>query len=227
MSAIERGSAFVGNDLLLEHVRSELISLLVKIHFYTETNELEKELKKLVFQLDDIQFAFDIYKKQEQLDLEPVNISEIRDQVLHKIIKENNFKNIKLESRNRFTKPVLAHRVSITKSLESMVYSVINLNTDNSQTVDLNIIKKPESISIGVFRDNFNINSTALRQFRRNLDKTSRPSSNLSPFSNTNLFIADTLLSAMGFKLRASVKNKKRGLSTTLPISKQLRLINI
>lgn len=216
-----------GNNLAIEHVRSELISLLVKIHYYKSTLDTEVALRKLIIQLDDIQYAYNVYRNQEQLDLEPVNISEVRDQILHKIYSDNSYKNIMFESKSKFNKPVLANRLSITKSLESMVYSVVDANTEIKKLINIEISRRSDRVNLGVYSDNFYIDAGLLRQFRSNLNKTTRPVSNFSPFLSTNLFIADTLLSAMGTSLNTSINNKKRGLSVNLSLSHQLELIKL
>lgn len=216
-----------GNNLAIEHVRSELISLLVKIHYYKSTLDTEVALRKLIIQLDDIQYAYNVYRNQEQLDLEPVNISEVIDQILHKIYSDNSYKNIMFESKSKFNKPVLANRLSITKSLESMVYSVVDANTEIKKLINIEISRRSDRVNLGVYSDNFYIDAGLLRQFRSNLNKTTRPVSNFSPFLSTNLFIADTLLSAMGTSLNTSINNKKRGLSVNLSLSHQLELIKL
>lgn len=227
MTSSRSKEIIVGNGLVVEHVRAELLRLLVKIHYFTNTEQMEHELKKLILQVDDIQFAYNIYEKQEQLDLEPVNISEIKDQIFHKIYKDKSYENIRLNCGSKFIKPVLAHRLSLTKSLESMIYSVIDVAPDNSQSIDIEISRSPDGVKIGVYRDSFYIDANLLRRFRNNIQLSSRPSSALSPFTTANLFIADTLLDAMGFNLRTSISKKRRGLSTTLPLSSQLKLIVI
>lgn len=201
--------------------------LLVKIHYFTNTEQMESELKKLILQIDDIQFAYNIYDKQEQLDLEPVNLSEIKDQIFHKIYKDSSYKNISLNCGSKFIKPILAHRLSLSKSIESMIYSVVDATPGNSQSIDIEISRSSDGVKMGVYRDNFYIDANLLRQFRNNMHLSSRPSSTLSPFTAANLFIADTLLGAMGYKLRTSISNKRRGVSTTLPLSSQLKLIAI
>lgn len=216
-----------GNNLAIEHVRSELISLLVKIHYYKSTLDTEVALRKLIIQLDDIKYAYDVYQKQEQIELEPVNISEIRDQILHKIYNDNSYKNIMFESKSKFNKPVLANRLSIAKSLESMVYSVVDENSEIKKIINIEISRRSDRVNLGVYSDNFYIDAGLLRQFRSNLNKSTRPVSNFSPFLSTNLFIADTLLSAMGTSLNTSINNKKRGLSVNLSLSHQLELIKL
>lgn len=215
----------VDGNFAIEHIRAELLSLLIKIHYFETIEESEKALKQLIVQLDDIQFAFNIYKRQIRLDLEPVNILEVRDQTLHKIYKESSYKNIQLISKDKFIKPVLASRSSLSKSLESMIYSIIDCQVQDLQRVEIEISRRAEAVHLGVYRDGFFLNASLLKQVRNNLQQSSRPASNMSPFSTTNLFIADTLLTAMGFNLKTSISNRRRGIATSLPLSNQLELI--
>lgn len=206
-------------------IRSELLKMLVSIQCQASNLELEEATRQLISQLDDLQLAFDMSKRNEHLPLEPVNISEVADFVLHKFSQQT--KSAKIISSYKHKMPVLAHRSSLAKSLESMLYGVVDSSSIDSgqQVIELNTLRCETGVRLGVYSKSLILEAKDFRGFKKNNLASDRSISSLSPMGIANLFIANTLLNAMGVPFRTSINQKDRGIATVLPFSKQLELI--
>lgn len=212
------------DSVIAELIRSELLKLLVKMQCDASVHDLEEATRELISRLDDLQQAFDISKANELLPLEPVNIAEVADSVLHKISKSTT--SAKIISSYKHKTPVLANREAIAKCLESMFYGVhdSSINVDSEQLIELNTLRCKSGVRLGVYSKDMSIEAKELRDFKKNNLYSSRSISSLSPFGVVNIFIANTLLNAMGLPLRTSINLRDRGIATILPLSNQLGL---
>ena len=212
--------------IIAQHVRASLLKLLVQTQGSATQQQVEMGLRYLIEQLDGLELAFDMSRKQQSLPLEPVNVAEVSDQVLHKLSTSVLLGNVNVLHAPRHKTPVLAHRASLARSLESMIYAVINTSTPNEQiTLDVNASRYGAGVKLGVYCESLAFGAKEFRKIKDNIVKTSRPTATLSPSTIAHLYVADTLLGAMGGTFRTSIRGRKKGIATVLPFSEQLQLL--
>lgn len=212
--------------VLAEHIRASLLKLLVHAQGGATNVQVEDGLRFLIDQLDGFELAQNISTRQEALILEPVNIAELSDQVLHKLSGSLVGKSLKVKTSSLQKSPVLAHRSSLARSLESMIHVAVDTTGGGKLGVlEINTIKQNGGLRLGVYSETFIFKASDFRRVRENRLKSRRPSASLSASATAHLYIADSLLGAMGATFRTSIHGRKRGVATVLPFSSQLPLL--
>lgn len=216
------------DNVLIEHVRASLLKIIVRVQGSSSSAEIEKSLKYLVEHLDGLQIAYDISNRQEYLPLEPVNIKEITESTMQSLSAYDFARGIKLINQITHKEPVLAHRNSLIRSLDSMLRAALDFaNYDGPVSMVLSTKKIGDCLRVGVFSDAIEINASELKSFNQNVGTSRRPSANMSANTAAHLYVASTLSEAMGIKFRTAIHSKNRGLAMVLPFSTQLQLISI
>jgi len=216
------------DGVLAEHIRASLLKLLVHTQGGATNSQVEEGLRFLIDQLDGFELAQSVAFKQESLILEPVNIAELSDQVLHKLSNYLIGKSLKVKTSSIQKSPVLAHRSSLARSLESMIHVAIDTPMSSRLGIlELNTAKQNGGLRLGVYSESFIFKASDFRRIRENKLKSRRPSASLSASATAHLFIADSLLCAMGATFRTSIHGRKRGVATVLPFSSQLPLLSL
>lgn len=212
--------------VVLENIRATLLRLFAQAQAKVDQVSLERGIGLVLEEIDAIQLALDLTKRQETLPLEPVNLAELTDQVLHKLYLAKVQDNIVFSNSTRYKAPVLAHKKFLHRSLESMAKAVVDFNPSGGLiNLDFAASKYENGVKLGVFSEKSIFTAKNLSEIKNNIGKTTRPSSIVGPNTVAHLYIADSLLGAMGLTLRTSIKSQNRGLATVLPMSSQLRLI--
>lgn len=222
------GTAGEIDGVVTEHVRLSLLRLLVQAQQPQAPEGLERELRNLIEQIDGLQLAFDVSRRQIMLPLEPVNVSEVAESVIHKIRKNISSYGININLNKIQKNPVLAHRAALARSLESMIHTALN-SSDliSTKSIDVSAIKSAEGVKLGVYSDSFSLNVKEYKVAKNKISNTSRPVASLNPGIAAHLYVADSLLVAMGAKFRTAIHNNRHGIATILPYSSQLKLLNL
>lgn len=216
------------DNVLIEHVRDSLLKIIIRVQGSSTNSEIEKSLKYLVEHLDGLQIAHDISQRQEQLPLEPVNIKEITEIAMQSLQTSNFYGDVKLINSVNHKEPVLAHRKSLIRSLDSMLKAAIDFaNYDGPVSMVLSTKRLGDCLRVGVYSDAIAINASELRYFNQNVGVSRRPSANMSANTAAHLYVASTLSEAMGIKFRTAISSKSRGLAMVLPFSTQLQLVSL
>ncbi len=164
-------------------------------------------------------------------EYEPVAIGAVLNNVAHQLSPYAQKYNARLQVdvQGRLT-PVLAHQPSLFIAMQILTSSLIRAQSAQAnpkgQVVILGAHRGEESlISAGVFSNVQGISDRTLRTARSLMGKARQPIPNLPAGAASGVLIADMLCSAMWQPLRASVHGGMHGLSTVVPVSKQLQFV--
>jgi hypothetical protein len=165
----------------------------------------------------------------EQFDIEPVSVSSVlydAGQQLDNLAKSYGVE-LQLGISGRFT-PVAANRKGLEAALVSLGASLIEAlpAQETSQlTLTMATHRSRYGIVAGLYADTKQLSKDALNRGRK-LQPTSRqPLLNISHTSGAGVFVADTILKAMGLHLIASRHHRLYGLGTVLQSNPQLHLV--
>lgn len=161
---------------------------------------------------------------------QPVSIGAIFEVVAHQIAPYAKKYNttIEIDIRGR-PAPVLAHEPSLKIAMEVLGTSIIRAQSASNQAKKYQMLlgahRNGSQVSAGVFSSLSGLSDKALR-LARDLTGTARnPIPQVPPGAASGILIADMLCTAMWQPLRASAHNNLHGLSTALPLSRQLNLV--
>lgn len=171
--------------------------------------------------------GLEYYEKQIELTLEPVSLSSLLHEVTHELSKVAASYNTELELYvgGKYP-PVLADRAALKAALASLGYGIIVGGSEHGvrNQVQLAVHRTPRGIVAGVYGD-MGIPAEALERGRKLYGKAQQPITGMAPASGAGIFVADTLLSAMGSGLRNSRFQKRLGLGATLQVSGQMQFV--
>lgn len=225
---IEGVPSFV-NDNLLDSVVEQLRSPLLTIQLMLEAGQTESVdviTRSSIQLLDDINYVRELIKTRPTLDLSPTNISVLSDDIAHALSPLAKTRNINIHTRVSCNRPVLAHRYTLLRAFENLVRGILNVTKSSDEsTVTLMVSKQDQMVRMGAFSSTASIAAKDLNQMRKIFGLSRRPLSQQSTSSETELYIADTLLSLLGHQMRTAISSRQRGFCANLNSSSQLSLL--
>lgn len=234
----EPGTVPLLSQELLLSVAEELKLPLLQIARQAEQGQTQGELNLAAIQatadsalklLDNYAFGVRLATNPEPLAPESVSVASVlydTGQQLTNLAKTYGVE-LELNIAGRFG-PVLAHRKGLQAALVSLGAALIEaLPAQENQQLKLQLAthRCRYGIVAGLYAANPNLTNQALQR-GRDLKKHSRqPLLNLTHTSGAGIFLADSILSAMNLRLRASRHHSLFGLGAVLRPNHQTRLV--
>lgn len=217
------------NDSLLDSIVEQLRTPLLTIKLMVESGEtaqLDSITSSSIQLLDDISYVRELIKGNAKLDLSPVNIAVLSDDIAHALSPLARAKNISIQTAHTSNRPVLAHRFTLLRAYENMVKGILSMSRgEEASTVVLSTSGLNNEVRFGAYSSEVNLNARDLNQMRKLFGASKRPMSLVSTSPVTELYIADKLLSMLGLRLRTSISSRQHGFATTLIPSSQLAFL--
>lgn len=217
------------NDSLLDSIVEQLRSPLLTIKLMVEAgeiNQLSSIAQSSIQLLDDVNYVRELTRNRPSLDLSPVNIAALSDDIAHAVSPLAAAKNIAIQTSKISNRPVLSHRFTLLRAYENMVRSMLNIsNGEKASTIVLSANNLNNQVRFGTYSSEVKLTAKDLNQMRRQFGVSRRPLSLVSTSPVTELFIADKLLAMLGLRLRTAISAHQHGFATQLDPSNQLNLI--
>lgn len=167
----------------------------------------------------------------DRLPLEPLAIGALLEDIAHRLAPYANQYDTKVEvSVQHKLAPVLAHQTSLRSAIEVLSSSLIRAQAAQSDEKSFRVVlgahrAAENSISAGVFSGTHGLSDKTLRAARSLVGKARQPLPAIPTGAAAGVLVADMLCAALWQPLRAAAHNNLAGLATTIPVSKQLRII--
>ena len=220
------GDKYDIDGVATEHIRLSLLKLLVQIQGTDDRSILEANVRSMIDQIDSLRLAFDLSRKQIMLPLEPVNVAELATSVVYKISKKNGIALSNISFGALHKSPVLAHKTTLARSLEAMLYAAANSSIYGIKNqLSISAVKYKEGIKLGVYAEGAGLDNALNSSHKISSGKYSTERSTLKPSVAAHLYVADVLLGAMGAEFRLAKHKNNIGVATVLPFSSQLQLV--
>ncbi len=217
------------NDGLLDSIVEQLRSPLLTIKLMVEAgdiSQLDLITSSSIQLLDDISYVRELSRNSSKLDLSPVNIGVLSDDIAHSLASLARAKNISIQSKFIGNRPILAHRFTLLRAYENMVKSILNMASgDRASSIILSTSSRSNEVRFGAYSSDVNLCARDLSQMRKLFGASRRPASLVSASPVTELYIADKLLSILGLRLRTAISAHQHGFATILTPSAQLNLL--
>lgn len=165
---------------------------------------------------------------QSSLQLEPVSIASVLQDVAHKLTPLARLYEHDLEvSLGGKYRPVMAHHSSLEAAYTMLGYAMIESQggDDRRKTVVLGAHRSAAGIVAGVFGQQEGLTADMFKHARALYGRSRQPLTSLSASSGAGIFIADSLLNTMASPLRVAHHHKMSGFAATLLPSQQLQLV--
>ena len=167
----------------------------------------------------------------EQLQLEPVAIGAVLQEVAHKLTPyaDQYATDLEVDIQGKLT-PVLAHRPSLMAAMECLGASMIRAQAAYSQQrrylLMLGAHRSADNvIATGVFSNVQGLSDKTLRTARGLVGHARQPLATMPAGAASGVLIADMLCGAMWQPLRAAAHKRMGGLATHVPVSRQLQFV--
>ena len=218
------------NDSLLDSIVEQLRSPLLTIQLMLEagqTDNLEVITKSSIQLLDDINYVRELSKNRPRLDLSPINIAALSDDIAHALFPVAAAKNITVRTAVSSNRPVLAHRQTLLRAYENIVRGLLNFSPAGQEKsmIVLSTSLHDQNVRFGAFSSSVNLLARDLSRMRKTFGISRRPLAVHSATPATELFIADRLLSLLGLQMRTAISSHQHGLAAILTPSNQLALL--
>lgn len=213
-------------DSIVEQLRTPLLTIKLMVEA-GETAELDSITSSSIQLLDDISYVRELTRGNTKLDLSPVNIAVLSDDIAHALSPLARSKNISIHAAHTSNRPVLAHRFTLLRAYENMVRGILSMSSgEGASTVVLSTSSLKSEVRFGAYSSEVSLIARDLTQMRKLFGASKRPASLISTSPVTELYIADKLLSMLGLRLRTAISSRQHGFATTLIPSTQLALLS-
>jgi hypothetical protein len=166
---------------------------------------------------------------RENFDLEPVSVSSVlydTGQQLDGLAKSYGVA-LELNVAGRFA-PVIAHRQGLQAALTALGAALIEaLPAQEHSPLSLQLAthRSRYGIVAGLYADTRQLAGDVLKRGRQLQRHSRQPLVAVSHSSGAGIFVADSILSAMGLELKTSRHHRLYGLGTVLKSNNQLQLV--
>jgi hypothetical protein len=162
------------------------------------------------------------------LQLEPVSVSAMLQDTAHslnRLAKQYNC-DLQINLKGKY-QPVMAHRRSLEFALTSLGYAFIEsaASGEERHTVVLGAHQSSRGLVVGVFGNQTELSSDALKRGLALFGTAKQALPSLSSTAGAGVFVANALLANLQAPLHTSSHNKLSGLASTLLPSHQLALV--
>lgn len=165
---------------------------------------------------------------QPTLELEPVSVSSVLQDVAHRLSPLAKTYDHDLEvSLNGKYPPVMAHAASLSAACMMLGYSMIEAQSvsEKRQSVLLGAHKTSAGIVAGVFGEQDGLSADMFRRARALYGRSRQALPSISNGSGAGVMIADSLFHSMAAPMRVAQHHKLTGFAATLLPSQQLQLV--
>lgn len=163
---------------------------------------------------------------QPILELEPVSVASLLQDVAHRLTPLARQRNLELEvSINGKYGPVMANRPQLEAAYMALGHSLIEAQSSQSPRVLLAAHKSKDGIVAGVFSNAEGLSSDMFRRARALYGTARQSAPGMSAQNGAGIFIANALLESMQAPLKVAHHHHMSGLAATLLPSKQLQLV--
>ncbi len=229
------------SHILLKSVAEELRLPLVQISRLSETSlarggQLLEDMKliessaDLALQLlESYILGLEFSNKQKQIDLSPITMGAVLNDVAHQIHKVANQNNCDIEVAIKTSHPIMGN-------YEAIKLAYINIANSLITSHDANDSKKRRSITFsvfgngprniaGVYTQDLNISRLSWERSLAIFEKTRQKMPDFTSTNGSGFYVAHTILEAMSLTLVPSKHNGLKGLAAGFPLSHQLQLV--
>ena len=165
---------------------------------------------------------------QSSLQLEPVSISSVLQDIAHRLspLAREYDQDLEVKLSGRYA-PVMAHRQSLEAAYTLLGYAMVEAGgeTERRTTTVLGAHRSAQGIVAGIFSDHEGLTADMFRRAKAIYGRSRQAMPSVSPTSGAGIFLADSLLSTMSAPLKVAQHNKMSGLAATLLPSQQLQLV--
>ena len=163
---------------------------------------------------------------QPSLDLEPIAVSSLLQDVAHRLspLAKQYSTQLEVSLRGKYG-PVMANRAQLEAAYMALGHSIITSQTDQNSQVLLAAHKSSGGIVAGVFGSSAGVSGDAFRRARALYGQARQIAPSISAQNGAGIFIASSILDAMNAPLRPASHRKLTGLAATFLPSKQLQLV--
>jgi hypothetical protein len=178
--------------------------------------------------------AYKLLLSVEELDklvLEPLAIGVLLEEIAHRLSPYAGQYNTEIEvSVQQRLAPVLTHQPSLSSALEVLGSSLIRAQASQAEQKSYRLVlgahtMHDKAISAGVFSNVQGLSDRTLRAARSLIGKARQPLPAVPAGAAAGVLVADMLCAALWQPLRAAAHDNLAGLATSLPVSKQLKLV--
>lgn len=219
---------FINNSLLdsiVEQLRTPLLTIKLMVEA-GDTSQLGLITSSSIQLLDDIAYVRELTKGNPSLDLSPINIAVLSDDIAHALTPFASARNVAIQPVSLCNRPVLAHRYTLLRAYENMVKGILSMSRgEKASTVVLSTSNQNGGVRFGVYSSEVNLSARDLSQMRKLFGASRRPASLVTTSPVTELYIADKLLSILGLRLRTAISARQHGFATSLTPSSQLTFL--
>lgn len=239
--ARSRGKAAILSQHLLLSVAEELKLPLLQIARQAEQGQLSGQTDLQLMQttadtalrlIDNYSLGIRLSLEPQQLAPETVSVASVlydTGQQLNSLAKSYGVQ-LELNIAGKFG-PVTAHRQGLQAALVSLGAALIEafpaLQTVGQPQLSLHLAthRSRYGIVAGLYAQTEQLSREALSRGRQLQRRSRQPLVNLTHTSGAGIFVADTILKAMGLQLTASRHHRLYGLAAVLPPNNQLQLV--
>jgi hypothetical protein len=227
-------SAASANERLLNALAEQLKLPLVQIAHGLETGVAQPKLladnARLAIKLIDSFLQTNNADQQIELQLEPVSLSAVMQDVAHQLYghAKRYDCDLQIELAGRYG-PVMAHRANVQSAFLALGFSMVESAQGYEQPAKITLAahRTNKGLVAGVFGSNQALSSEMFRRAQSLYGASKQPFTGASASSSVGVFIAESLLGTMNTQLRVAKFRNMKGLGATFLPSHQLQLVDI
>jgi len=208
---------------IVEHLKLPLTNISLKSE-YSNLPEIKSLADNSIRLIDG--FVLGMNLSQNELNLEPVSVSEIMSDAAHNLSKTAKMYNcnLRLKIEGKFA-PVMGRKEEMESALTLIGQTVIESNLSKDKEIIINAYKSRDKIIAGVFTSELKITNESLKKAiaSAGLVRQGLPDFSYGPVAG--IYAADILLTKLASKLQIFRHNNLSGLAGNFVQSKQLSLI--
>lgn len=174
-------------------------------------------------------YIFSLLPSDDQLQLAPLSLGALLDDVAHQIEPYATHYQTTLEVHQKYTKPVLAHTATVKLAFTCLAESLIRTQAAQAAQSDYRLTlgahRVAGQIAAGVYGGLDGLSGRFLDSARKLAGRAAQPTSVAPPGSSAGILIADRLFAHFGLRLRPSHHEKQPGLAVNFQLSNQLVLL--
>lgn len=223
-------SAYVYNNFrLLEALAEELKSPLIQIARESEILELAdmQARSEMALRLIDGYTLGLQFEQQTVLQLEPVTLSSILQDVAHELSKTAKQQGyaIRVDLGGKYG-PVMGNRRTLQHAFTLLGYELMQVpEEDIKPVITLASHASNKNIVAGIFTNNAALTTDAFRRAKA-LVGTARQTMPIGPSTNgAGIYIADNLVRGLASSFKVAKHHKQTGLAATFAPSQQLQIV--
>lgn len=229
------------NHILLKSVAEELRLPLVQISRLSESKNDDKQtiignLKiiessaDLALQLlESYILGLDYNDGQKQIELSPITMGAVFNDVAHQVHKIANQNNCDIELEIKNTHPIMGNYEAIKLAFINIANSIL-VSTDTNEikerrSMTLSVFSKGPKNFAGIYTNNLNITRSSWERSLLMFEKSRQKMPNFSANNCSGFYVAHNILETMSSTLIPSKHNGMRGLAADFKLSHQMQLV--